>query len=100
MRWATYRSAGAPDDRVGVVRDRAIYALKPGAQRLDLLGDEGERLARGGERALVDPVEVVALASVTLRAPIPQPPSIRDLYAIEEHMATVRRRRGLEMEPD
>ena len=31
---------------------------------------------------------------------MPEPPSIRDFYAFEAHVATARRSRGLEMEPD
>jgi 2-keto-4-pentenoate hydratase/2-oxohepta-3-ene-1,7-dioic acid hydratase in catechol pathway len=37
---------------------------------------------------------------VHLLAPVPEPPSIRDFYAFEAHVATARRSRGLEMEPD
>jgi fumarylacetoacetate (FAA) hydrolase len=41
----------------------------------------------------------IALERVQLLAPVPQPPSIRDFYAFEAHVATARRTRGLEMEP-
>ena len=41
-----------------------------------------------------------ALAEVRLRAPIPQPPSVRDFYAFEQHVATARGARGLEMPPE
>jgi 2-keto-4-pentenoate hydratase/2-oxohepta-3-ene-1,7-dioic acid hydratase in catechol pathway len=37
---------------------------------------------------------------VQLLAPVPLPPSIRDFYAFEAHVATARRSRGLDMEPD
>jgi fumarylacetoacetate (FAA) hydrolase len=37
---------------------------------------------------------------VHLLSPVPEPPSIRDFYAFEAHVATARRTRGLEMEPD
>ena len=37
------------------------------------------------------------LDEVDLRAPILQPPSVRDFYAFEQHVATARRGRGLEM---
>ena len=40
------------------------------------------------------------LASVRLLAPVGAPPSIRDFYAFEDHVATARRIRGLEMDPD
>ena len=40
------------------------------------------------------------LDRVRLLTPVPEPPSIRDFYAFEAHVATARRSRGLEMEPD
>lgn len=43
---------------------------------------------------------VHALADVTLRAPIPRPPSMRDGYAFRQHVETARRNRGLEMIPE
>ncbi|MBV9951553.1 MAG: fumarylacetoacetate hydrolase family protein, partial [Acidimicrobiia bacterium] len=42
----------------------------------------------------------VARPSVRLLAPIGVPPSIRDFYAFEDHVATARRARGLEVDPD
>jgi fumarylacetoacetate (FAA) hydrolase len=41
-----------------------------------------------------------ALADVTLLAPIPRPPSMRDGYAFRQHVETARRNRGLEMIPE
>jgi fumarylacetoacetate (FAA) hydrolase len=41
-----------------------------------------------------------ALADVRLLAPVPRPPSVRDFYAFERHVATARARRGLEMTPE
>ena len=38
-----------------------------------------------------------ALADVDLRAPVLQPPSIRDFYAFEQHVRTARASRGLEV---
>ena len=37
------------------------------------------------------------LSAVTLLAPIPVPPSIRDFFAFEQHVATARRNRGSEV---
>ena len=42
----------------------------------------------------------VPLANVTLRAPIPRPPSMRDGYAFRQHVLTARKNRGLEMIPE
>ena len=40
------------------------------------------------------------LQSLTIRAPILHPPTLRDFYAFEEHVKTARARRGLEMSPE
>ncbi len=40
------------------------------------------------------------LDTVTLKAPIPRPPTLRDFYAFEEHVKTARARRGLQMVPE
>ena len=44
--------------------------------------------------------EPVPVREVRLLTPIPAPPSIRDFYAFEAHVATARRTRGLDMEPE
>ena len=99
MRWVSYATEGrAP--RVGLVVGDVVHGLEPALTLLELLGDDGERLSLAGERARVDPSEVRHLADVRLLAPIPQPPTIRDFYAFEQHVKTARQRRGLEMEPD
>lgn len=41
----------------------------------------------------------LALADVTLVAPVPEPPSVRDFYAFEGHVAAGWRRRGGEIPP-
>ncbi len=45
-------------------------------------------------------VAVLALGDVTLMAPIPKPPAMRDGYAFRQHVVTARRNRGLEMIPE
>jgi 2-keto-4-pentenoate hydratase/2-oxohepta-3-ene-1,7-dioic acid hydratase in catechol pathway len=100
MRWATFVDPGSGRDRVGLVVDGSVHALEPGLALLDLLGDDGERLATAGERATADPGDVVPLDGLRLRAPIPRPPTVRDFYAFEQHVRTARERRGLDMEPD
>src|SRR5690606_36352655 len=42
----------------------------------------------------------VATSAVTLLAPIPRPPSMRDGYAFRQHVETARWNRGLEMIPE
>ncbi len=86
MRFATYSSQRANgEDRVGLVIDDAIHGTDE-PRLIDLLGDDGEKLARTGERALSHPVEVLALSEVRLAAPIPQPPVVRDFAAFEGHI--------------
>ncbi len=54
-----------------------------------------EWLASGGKE-----VGEHRLDAVRLRAPIPQPPSVRDFYAFEQHVRTARASRGLEVPPE
>jgi 2-keto-4-pentenoate hydratase/2-oxohepta-3-ene-1,7-dioic acid hydratase in catechol pathway len=100
MRWVTFRRDEEGHDRVGLVIDSQVHALPAGDTLLELLGDDGERLAAAGDRARSDPAEVLGLDDVTLRAPVPLPPTVRDFYAFEQHVKTARKRRGLEMDPD
>lgn len=52
-------------------------------------------------RRVPDPVgAAIALADADLLAPVGEPPSVRDFYAFEAHVATARRGRGLEVDPD
>jgi fumarylacetoacetate (FAA) hydrolase len=41
-----------------------------------------------------------ALGDVRLRTPVPEPPTIRDFYAFEQHVKAARTKRGLEMIPE
>ena len=100
MRWVTYQTRESPVDRVGRVVGEKVFGLEAGVTVQSLLGDDGERLSRAGERAVSDPAEVRALGQVSLRPPIPNPPTVRDFYAFEQHVKTARQRRGLEMHPD
>ncbi len=90
MRWVTYASAAAGGDRVGLVEEGGIRGLRAPTRLLDLLGDDGERLARAADQARRDPAEVVPLDAATLRAPIPVPPSVRDFMAFEAHVCNAR----------
>ena len=68
---------------------------------------EGERVVELGAASLTEWLAVGgedvaehALEEVRLLAPIPHPPSVRDFYAFERHVATARAQRGLEMAPE
>jgi 2-keto-4-pentenoate hydratase/2-oxohepta-3-ene-1,7-dioic acid hydratase in catechol pathway len=99
VRWVTYAADGRAA-RVGLVLGDVVHGLEPGLTLLQLLGDDGERLAVASERAHAEPSEIRNLADVRLLAPLAQPPTIRDFYAFEQHVKTARQRRGLEMHPD
>ncbi|HEY8073748.1 MAG TPA: fumarylacetoacetate hydrolase family protein, partial [Labilithrix sp.] len=47
-----------------------------------------------------DRAAAVPAKEVTLLAPIPRPPSMRDGYAFRQHVETARKNRGLEMIPE
>ncbi|GAA3193716.1 MULTISPECIES: fumarylacetoacetate hydrolase family protein [Streptomyces] len=81
MRFVTY--ATADGDRTGVLDGDLIHAFPPGTTLTELLGPA---LRQAGERALAEPAGTVALADVTLRAPIPRPPSVRDCLCFLDHM--------------
>jgi 2-keto-4-pentenoate hydratase/2-oxohepta-3-ene-1,7-dioic acid hydratase in catechol pathway len=101
VRWVTYSTGNGPTGtRAGLLVDAYVHGIEPGMRLLDLLGDDGERLARAGDRARSEPAEVLPLDSVRLHAPISRPPTVRDFYAFEQHVRTARQRRGLEMDPD
>jgi len=84
MKWVTYRSPEG--ERVGVLSGDRIYAVPPGTTLLDLIGEGPAGLRAAGEAALASPDAVVALADVSLAAPIPRPPSIRDSLCFLDHM--------------
>jgi len=60
-----------------------------------------EAFARGGLPEAFEGAPIATpLVRVTLRAPIPRPPSMRDGYAFRQHVATARKNRGLDMIPE
>ena len=85
MRLVSFRDP-AGEARVGELAGEAVR--EAGARSmLDWLRGEG-RAPTGREHAL---------AEVTLLAPVPEPPSLRDFYAFEGHVAAAWRRRGAEV---
>jgi 2-keto-4-pentenoate hydratase/2-oxohepta-3-ene-1,7-dioic acid hydratase in catechol pathway len=86
MRWATYVSPQDASERVGLLVDDTIRGLARGTTLIDLLGDDGSKLADAALRAHRDPAEVVRREDVVLKAPIPRPPSIRDFSSFMTHL--------------
>lgn len=98
MRLARYRSGPEGEECVGLVTDQLVTPLGPGDGAVGQSLLLAAAMARGSAPHPVG--EALPLAAVQLLAPVPEPPSIRDFYAFEAHVATARRSRGLEMEPD
>lgn len=96
MRIATYVSPVSGGERVGVLEGDQLLGIDEPVRLLDLLGDDGERLADAAHRAKRSPAEVVPLDQARLMAPIPVPPSIRDFMAFEEHVRNAGRHFGHE----
>jgi 2-keto-4-pentenoate hydratase/2-oxohepta-3-ene-1,7-dioic acid hydratase in catechol pathway/glyoxylase-like metal-dependent hydrolase (beta-lactamase superfamily II) len=81
VRWLTFRDHDGP--RIGVLAGDVIHPLQPGVSLLDLIASA--TLAEAGEEALRS-ATTVPLDQVTLMAPIPRPPSIRDSLCFLDHM--------------
>ncbi|OMC45331.1 2-hydroxyhepta-2,4-diene-1,7-dioate isomerase [Mycobacterium sp. IS-2888] len=84
MKWVTYR--GADGERAGVLSGDTIHAMPPGVTLLELIGRGADGLRQAGEDVQRSPAAVVQLGDVTLAAPIPRPPSIRDSLCFLDHM--------------
>jgi fumarylacetoacetate (FAA) hydrolase len=82
--------AASGGERVGELRSDGSIAQLEAASMIDWLAGRG-RNATGASYALAD---------VRLRAPIPQPPSVRDFFAYEGHVAAGFKRRGSSKIPD
>ncbi len=87
MRYCTFRLAGDRDETApGRVEGDEVVSLQA-PTLIDVLTATSE--PEEGQRYPLD--------QVTLLAPIPVPPSIRDFFAFEQHVATARRNRGSEV---
>ena len=98
MRLARYRSPHDESAWVGVVTGGMITPIASGEGRAGQDALITAAMARPVSPAGVGEPE--PLDRVRLLSPIPEPPSIRDFYAFEAHVATARKSRGLDMEPD
>jgi len=96
MRFASYRSTRDGAEHAAVVHDEALHALPH--TLLDLLRSD-EPLLTWGERALDHPWERVPWADAQILAPIPDPPSIRDFMAFENHVVTSYAALGSQVSP-
>jgi fumarylacetoacetate (FAA) hydrolase len=85
MRLVTYRAAGGATG-VGRVEGDAVRALAAPDMITWLRGEGREETG-----------EKLPLGSLALKAPVPEPPSVRDFFAFEGHVATGWRLRGGEV---
>lgn len=91
MRWVTYRDGDS--ERTGVVAGTAIHAMPEGVTLLELIARGADGLVDAGAAALRSPA-TAQLANVSLAAPIPRPPSIRDSLCFFDHMRNCRAATG------
>ncbi|MGC9538860.1 hypothetical protein [Streptomyces sp. UG1] len=76
-------------DRVGLLgADNLVHAPPPRIRLIDLL-DDPQRLNDAAQAAPRDPRAVHPYVSLRLRAPIPQPPTVRDFMTFEQHVEEV-----------
>lgn len=94
MRWVTYRTDDGTE-RAGLVVDDRIHGLAAGTRVIDLLGDDGEKMAEAASRATSEPVEVLDFEGADLAAPI-RPPQLRDFLTFLDHLRNARK--GVDME--
>src|SRR5436305_9999721 len=73
MRWCTYVSPADAAERVGLLHEGRIHGLAGGGRLVDLLGDDGQRMAEAADRARNDPAEVVSESGARFLAPVPYP---------------------------
>src|SRR5438309_4760390 len=96
MKLVTFRTSDHVT-HAGIARDEHIIALGCPTV-LELLRDP-EGLAKA-QRSLEVPGKAYTLDEVALLSPIPEPPSLRDFYAFEQHVKAARAKRGVGMIPE
>ena len=96
MRWCTYSTHDEPP-RAGLVVEDVVHGLAPTTNVVDVLRSPHD-LYEASREATNTPTERRLLSDVWLHAPIPEPPSVRDFMAFEEHVVTSTRALGLEVD--
>jgi len=101
--WVARRRGGARDEAAVIAQyGTTVLAFVERARETRPVADEA--LAAHGRGDLPESEAggrlVLPARDVTLCAPIPRPPSMRDGYAFRQHVETARKNRGLEMIPE
>lgn len=95
MRWVTFLDQTGKDG-VGVVVDDTVAVVSRDAALVDMIAAGREKWLTAGFTA-IEGGERLKLETLTLRAPIPVPPSMRDFSTFEQHIRSAARERGLEV---
>jgi fumarylacetoacetate (FAA) hydrolase len=98
------RKRGGARDEHSVIAEYGASVLGFIEHAKDARPAADEVLAAHAKGALPNGTETgwltLPASEVTLHAPIPRPPSMRDGYAFRQHVETARKNRGLEMIPE
>ncbi len=97
MRLARYRAHHDGQPYVGLLTDELIAPVAAGEGAAGQAALMAVAMARPEVPPAIGPPEPLDRAE--LLCPVPEPPSIRDFYAFEAHVATARAARGLDMDP-
>ncbi len=95
MKWVSVRIDGR--EQTGLVIDGQIHLLDEDTPLLNLLGDDGEKMATAAERARQTPLDVIGFDGADLAAPL-HPNQIRDTLLFLQHMQNARPGQPLEDE--
>jgi fumarylacetoacetate (FAA) hydrolase len=98
------RRAKRPDDPARLIKryGRGVLGFIKRIERTRPAADELVRVWASGDLPQVHNGDALsyALSEVSLSAPLPRPPSLRDGYAFRQHVESARKIRGLDMIPE
>jgi fumarylacetoacetate (FAA) hydrolase len=103
MGWVDGKASGAKNERAIAEKfgDSVLGFIEKARDARPLAVEALAAFGRGELPAKTDAGAIAMPAKeVTLLAPIPRPPSMRDGYAFRQHVETARKNRGLEMIPE
>jgi len=93
MKWVTVRIDTG--ERIGLVLVNQIHLLNHDIRLVDLLGDDGDKLAAAADKARTNPDAVIDFEGADLAAPL-RPTQIRDTLLFLQHMRNARPGQTLE----
>lgn len=97
MKCVSFKANG--ESQFGILENDQVYQVE-GASLLSVIEATGSDLKKFTDYMNSHKGRSYDLSAVTLEAPIPRPPSMRDGYAFRQHVATARKNRGLDMIPE